>query len=172
MLFRSSPCRRPPAPAGGRGPSGAGGPAGLQAGHESPPPRPAPWQPRPLSGLCLAPRPGVADLPRGERGVGSSAGSRPPTADPVSAPRAPPSVPRRPWSPSGRLGTPHRLRGCLRCLSTPPLSLLRFSHKIYIPGTCDLSFNDTHRPEGFPVFSLFSVPIFSSLGTSGQSISL
>eukprot|EP00071_Canis_lupus_P027280 XP_022260837.1 pH-response regulator protein palI/prr-5-like [Canis lupus familiaris] len=62
----ASPCRRPPAPAGGPGPSGARGPAGLWAGPESPPPRPAPWQPRPLSVLRAAPRPGVADLPPGE----------------------------------------------------------------------------------------------------------
>ncbi|CAD7670012.1 unnamed protein product [Nyctereutes procyonoides] len=74
----ASPCRRPPAPAGGPGPSGAGGPAGLWAGPESPPPRPAPWQPRPLSVLGAAPRPGVADLPPGELCGGSAAGSRPP----------------------------------------------------------------------------------------------
>jgi hypothetical protein len=71
----ASPCRRPPAPAGGPGPSGARGPVGLGAGPESPPPRPAPWQPRPLSVLPIALQPRVVDLPRGERSARSSAGS-------------------------------------------------------------------------------------------------
>lgn len=43
---------------------------------------------------------------------------------------------------------------CLRSLSSPPLSLLRFSPQICIPGTRNASFNGTHRPEDFPIFSL------------------
>lgn len=69
----ASPCRRPPAPAGGPGPSGACGPAGLGAGPESPPPRPAPWQPRPLSVLPAALGPRVSDLPLSERNGCSAA---------------------------------------------------------------------------------------------------
>lgn len=100
----ASPCRRPAAPAGGPGPSGARGPAGLGAGPESPPPCPAPWQPRPLSVLRAAPGPGVADLPRGERGGGFAAGSRPSPTFPVGVPQSRLPVLAGPGSPLGHSG--------------------------------------------------------------------
>lgn len=110
----ASPCRRPPAPAGGPGPSGAGGPAGLGAGPESPPPRLAPWQPRPLLVLGTAPRPGVADLPPGESGGRSVAGSRPPPPSAWVPPIMLPSS--QPWA----IGYPPQLTGLgLRSLRTP-----------------------------------------------------